>query len=115
MPKIHGNDVMGPYRYQLVLQLPGDSTQDLEDLVVLEESLMESFRGKPHKVDGHDFGSGTMNVFIHTNDPVAAFVIAKQAIYPLELSKLRAAYRSLLEDEYMPIWPEGTEEDFRLL
>jgi len=88
---------------------------DFDDLVVLEDSLIESFRRTPHIVDGHDFGSGTMNIFIHTDEPEVAFAIAKQAIYPVELPKLKAAYRSFNTDRYTWLWPREAAVAFNLL
>jgi hypothetical protein len=46
-------------KYQLVLQWPGVSTADYDRLLSLEEAIR----------DGHDFGSGEMNIFIHTDNP----------------------------------------------
>lgn len=106
---------MAHHKFQVVLQLPGSSAEDFDDLVLLEESLIEGFRRTPHVIDGHDFGSGTMNIFIHTNDPRAAFAIAVKAIYPVELPKLKAAYRSFSADTYEWLWPEECTEEFRLL
>ena len=106
---------MTPHKFQLVLQFPGSTPEDFDDLVVLEDSLIESFRRTPHVVDGHDIGSGTMNIFIHTDDPKAAFAIATQAIYPVELPKLKAAYRSFAGDDYEWLWPQDYTEEFRLL
>jgi hypothetical protein len=59
-------------KYQLVLQFFGDSLQDYDALVALEDRLIEALESA-HVVDGHDFGSGEMNIFVHTNDPIAAF------------------------------------------
>ena len=55
-----------------------------------------------------------MNIFIHTDEPEAAFAIAKQAIFPVELPKLKAAFRSLDNDEYTCLWPVQGCGEFRL-
>jgi hypothetical protein len=77
--------------------------------------MIESFRPTQHTVDGHDFGSGTMNIFIHTDSPESAFAIAKQSIYPVELPKLKAAYRSFDSDGFTWLWPTGATGEFQVL
>lgn len=106
---------MQDLNYQLVLQLPGITQQDFELLVSLEESLTDSLDGTPHEVDGHDFGSGTMNIFIDTNDPVGAFALVKEIVSPKEYPMLKAAYRSFGEDNYKLIWPGNSNEGFNLI
>ena len=58
--------------YQLVLQIPLDSLNDYDEMVALEEELIEPL-GRIGDVDGHDVGSGTMNVFILTDQPRQVF------------------------------------------
>ncbi len=105
---------MDDFRYQLVLQLPGDSIADFDALMALEDSLIKSFRDSPHQVDGHDFGSGTMNLFIDTNDPSGAFALAATTVSPERYPMLRAACRLFSEDEYRLIWPQDSKEGFEL-
>ena len=88
--------------------------QDFEDLIALEESL-DTLLSSDHEVDGHDFGSGQMNIFVITDDPVGAFGKAKSAVGPGDLSKLRAAYRPIDGEEYVTVWPEGSSEEFSIL
>lgn len=103
------------YKFQLVLQLPGTTQQDFDMLVSLEDSLTEALDATPHEVDGHDFGSGTGNIFIHTNDPIGAFDLTKNVVNPTDYPMLKAAYRSFEEDDYMLIWPEDSQEEFNLM
>lgn len=56
-------------KYQLVVQL-GDSCEGS----VREDMLTEELGDDLGYVDGHDWGSGTTNIFIHTDDPESAFV-----------------------------------------
>ena len=58
--------------YQLVLQFCGDSLQDLDELIALEDELIEQL-GDSADVDGHDVGSGETNIFIFTSDPKQTF------------------------------------------
>ncbi len=106
---------MDDCKYQLVLQLPGTSQRDFDLLVLLEESLADALDGTPHEVDGHDFGSGTCNIFIDTDEPIDAFALVKEIINPAEYPMLKAAYRSFEEDDYTLIWPEDSKEEFNLI
>jgi hypothetical protein len=102
-------------KYQLVLQLPGETIDEFEQLLQLEDALLEMLEDQPHVVDGHDFGSGTMNLFIDTDDPQAAFALARQIIDPVRYPALKAAFRAFDEDDYTLIWPEGSTEEFQLI
>jgi hypothetical protein len=106
---------MADFKYQLVLQLPGHTRQDFDALVALEDAVAEALEGTPHELDGHDFGSGTGNIFIDTNDPAGAFALAKQIVRPAEHPGLKAAYRAFEEDEYTLLWPEKTDQTFELM
>lgn len=102
------------HRFQLVLQLPVTPQQDFDVLLSLEESLADALDGTHHEIDGHDFGSGTGNIFIHTNDPIGAFDLTKKFVDLKGFSRMRAAYRSFEEDDYKLIWPEDSNEEFDL-
>ncbi len=103
------------HKFQLVLQLPGNTQEDFEAVVGLEESLADALEGTPHEVDGHDFGSGTGNIFVDTNDPIGAFELTKEVANLAEYPNLKAAYRSFDEDDYTLIWPENSNEEFNLI
>ena len=60
----------------LVLQWDVDDageTDDLDALVAMEDALEASLPTACGSVDGHDLGSGEMNLFVLTDEPVAAF------------------------------------------
>jgi hypothetical protein len=59
-------------RYQIVLQLPGDSLANLDALVALEDQLIDELEGVA-QVDGHDIGSNEGNIFIVTGKPIDTF------------------------------------------
>ena len=65
--------------FQLVLQFRGDSLDDFDVMVALEEELMEEL-GDSADVDGHDVGSGETNIFIFTSDPTGTFDRAKPVL-----------------------------------
>jgi hypothetical protein len=60
------------WRYQLLYQLgfmDGDREQ-LNNVIELESQLIDATADDPiAEVDGHDAGSGTMNIFLLTNAP----------------------------------------------
>lgn len=64
-----------------------------------------------HEVDGHDFGSGQMNVFIHTDMPTVAFEAARSILESWGMrSDFRAAFRDAEGEEFTVLWPPGLAE-----
>lgn len=94
-------------RYQLVLQWSAAS-QDDHDVVVAMTDDLEQALIEVANVDGWDFGSGEMNIFIYTDEPLAAL---DQARAILEMhgrwSGVRAAYRDVEGDGFTVLWPKG--------
>src|SRR5687768_12923137 len=98
--------------YQLVIQFAGDSSADLDSMVELEEVLAEALDDIA-EVDGHDVGSGEINIFILTSDPVATFSRAKPTLKKFKyLHAATAAYREIDGENYTVIWPEGSRQKF---
>jgi hypothetical protein len=80
---------------------------DYDRLLALEEEIQRGL-GDLGEVDGHDIGSGEMNIFIHTDDPQSAFQRAKVLLRGKDaLEQLKAGYRDFDEDDYVPIYPKG--------
>lgn len=103
-----------PMKYQLVLQMFGDSLRDYDALIALEDRLAKALRPS-HLVDGHDFGSGEMNIFVHSNDPKAAFSILRSVIPAGMLGRsMKAGYREIAGEDYAVIWPPGSIERFEV-
>ena len=97
-------------KYQLVLQFRGDSLADFDALVALENRLIEDLGGSA-KVDGHDFGSGEMNIFILTSDPTATYSRVQRTLQSAGLLQpATAAYREVAGERYTVLWPEGQTE-----
>ena len=97
--------------YQLVMQLPVSEKTDFDRLLDLEGKLIIGM-GDPHLVEGHDLGAGEMNIFVHTSDPIAAFSRVRELVSFGDFPELRVAYRSVTNDEYTNLWPEGSKESF---
>ena len=91
---------------QLVLQFKtGEDLDSFDRLVRFEEELI-TIIGKTAEVDGHDFGSGEMNIFILTDDPVDTFSLTQQTGDSVRPSgKMKAAYRLLDREDYVCLWP----------
>jgi hypothetical protein len=101
---------MSKYKYQLVLQFAAIEIADFDSLVSFEGHLIDVLRAFA-KVDGHDFGYGEFNIFILTDYPVKTF----EAAEGLRRSELPTytpivAYRELLSEEYIVLWPPGQTE-----
>ena len=73
---------------------------------VLSEKLSEN-----SEIDGHDAGSGEMNIFIHTDNPVATFKEVMSALGSRDFwVNARVAYREIANDKYSVLWPEDLTE-----
>jgi len=100
-------------KYQLVLQFPVTENFDFDALIELETKLTFEL-GRDHDVDGHDFGSGEMNIFIHTNSPNDAFEKAIVLLGDQFASTLKAAYRLVGSDQFTWLHPAANEEVFHV-
>ena len=100
-------------RHILVLQWLGSSEADFEELVKMEDELERSL-SEYASVDGHDFGSGEMNIFIETDQPERAFAEVEVILshWP-RWADVRAAHREGTGDTYTVLWPLG-QTDFRV-
>ena len=59
------------------------------------------------RVDGHDAGSGEMNIFVHTDDPVAAFNEVKSTLGSCDFwVDARVAYREVAKSGFTILWPK---------
>lgn len=97
-------------KYQLVLQFPSSTIQDFDWLIETEERL-EAALGGSALVDGHDMGSGGMNLFIHTDDPEGTFKSAQTLLGDSgRVASMAAAYRELAGEDYSILWPPGRTE-----
>jgi len=96
-------------KYNFVVQIPSDSPEDYDGMIALEDEFIELLVDVA-EVDGHDVGSGTMNIFIFTDSPQEVFEICK---LPLEsrgmLEQVRIAYRTVDDDDsdYVVLHPKG--------
>jgi hypothetical protein len=87
-------------QYQVVLQLPASSIKDYDEMVELEEAIRGSLETLGI-VDGHDAGSGEMNIFILTNHPMPAFERIKQILGTRDfMPDLKVAFRVVGKDEF---------------
>jgi hypothetical protein len=100
---------MKKVEYQLVLQFPCNSMEDLDAVVALEDALIAELPGSLADVDGHDSGSGEANIFILTSQPIETFERAHAIVSGSSgLARvLRAAYRRLDAEQYAVLWPPG--------
>jgi hypothetical protein len=103
----HDSDV----RYQLVLQWSSASVAGGYDTLVEVEDLLIAKLRDQTKVDGHDIGSGEMNIFILTNDPKACFENVRATLQSHEmLASIRVAYREVSGNKYVILWPKDLTE-----
>jgi len=93
--------------YQLVLQWPGSTLENYDEMSALEERLDRGLTGDGI-VDGHDEGESETNIFIITENPKDTFAEVKSLIgdHP-RWKEIRAAYRELEGEKYTVLWPKG--------
>ena len=100
-------------KYELVLQFrmnDGDLRQF--DAITARESEMEKWLEPDAEVDGHDSGSGEMNIFLHTDRPVETFERAKLLIDSRPgVGEVQIAYQSMDSvGDYVILWPPELRE-----
>ncbi len=94
-------------KYQLVLQLPASSIKNYDEMVELEETIMRSL-GNLGNVDGHDAGSGEMNIFILTDNPKSVFDRIRELLGTRDfMPDLKVAFRVIGKDEFTVLYPAG--------
>lgn len=98
-------------KYQLVIQFAASSVEDFDAMVELEDEI-ENILGSDHVLDGHDIGSGEMNIFIHTNDPSQALSLIKTTERLNNFENFVAAFREFKNETYEVLWPKNYEREF---
>jgi hypothetical protein len=97
--------------FQLVFQVSEScalTSLDFEDDIARALGNPLEDRSHPHLVDGNSIGGGTIEFFIHTVDPHAAFELCKPLLSSAGLlSTLVVGYRRFTEEAYTVIWPPG--------
>jgi hypothetical protein len=97
-------------KYILVLQWPGTSEADFDALTSMEDLLEADLPAAHGFVDGHDFGAGEMDIFVHTERPLEAFQDAMTSLgTDPRWADVRAAYRPVDGERYVFVWPETLE------
>ena len=97
-------------KYLLVLQWPAASIKDYDTLVEIENLLTESLC-KDSDVDGHDAGSGEMNIYINTDNPAATFQEIQTTLGSRDFwVDARVAYRDASKSKYTVLWPKDLAE-----
>jgi len=111
--RISSNVMPNKMKYQLTIQLEA-SNEGEYDLLIQVEDKIENLLGTAHEVDGHDFGSGEMNIFILTNNPNEAFELLKNYLVTKFNNVLKVAYRELEGEKYYVLWPKGFIGEFEV-
>ena len=97
-------------KYQVVIQFPEALYSNLDWIADIEDRLDECLINA--EVDGHDIGSGEVNIFIHSDDLMNTFQLAKN-IFKEEgavFEHIKIAYREIGTNDYICLWPEDLRE-----
>ena len=100
---------MTEFTHQLVVQFAGDDITDFDSMIELEDDLMSGL-GDKHLVDGHDVGSGEVNIFVLTTDPDIACAEVKDLLSDDQKRVAKIAFRSVASDDYKVLWPPGLDK-----
>jgi hypothetical protein len=93
--------------YQLVLQWPASSIDDYDTMISVEDSLIEGLSDEA-EVDGHDGGSGEVNIFVLAHEPAKLFERIKAILNDCGVwSDVRIAYRCVEGNDYTILWPKN--------
>ena len=97
-------------KYQLVIQFPEALRGGVDLLIKLEDILEANL--ETSEVDGHDIGSGEMNIFIYTDEPEVTFNEIKNLFESEKevVCNMKAAYRDAEKGEFICIWPKELRE-----
>jgi hypothetical protein len=99
-------------KFQMALQFKEELGFD--KLIEMEDLIRKHF-DQEADIDGHDIGSGEMNIFIYTNFPED--LLKKILVLPelqTEISEMKAAYRKIHGNIYTCMWPT-TLKSFNIL
>ena len=95
-----------------MLQFPVSTEREFEAIISLETALIAHFATLA-EVDGHDAGSGEMNIFIFTDNPTTTFESIRQLVENQQSPPCRAAaFRKIDENEFTIIWPKDSTQKF---
>jgi hypothetical protein len=96
-------------RFKLVLQWPCSDLAGYDAMIELETALESVLVGGAF-LDGHDAGSGEMNIFIHTDRPEETLAAIRQSgLLVGWAASYKAAYRPRLEEGWTILHPPGLE------
>jgi hypothetical protein len=91
--------------YQVVFQWRIVDQDPLDFIVDMEETI-EAALSNHHVVDGHDFGCGEGNVFVHTDNPERCMAeMASHLVNDVRFANVKVGYRKFTDEEYSPLWP----------
>lgn len=97
-------------KYEMILQWPVASIEDYDRVIEIEELLIDNLQGNC-EVDGHDGGSGEMNIFIFTNEPAETFNEIRTLLENhCAWDKIRVAYRAVKETRHIVLWPSDLHD-----
>jgi hypothetical protein len=97
------------------MQWPYLEQSDFDHLIAFENLLESRLPRRLARVDGHDIGSGEMNIFVFTDKPQKALEECRSLIRSARIAeRLSAAFRERDGEEYTRLWPVESTEPFKV-
>jgi len=109
---------MNPVRNTIIIQFTAvGAAEEWERLIQIEEVLIQAFSQNGHaKVDGHDFGNDTVNIFVFPRGSWdSAITIIKAHLKHHNVLDEALIIRRLKSGRYNVAWPEKFDGDFERL
>jgi hypothetical protein len=102
-------------REALIVQFQTDGRpEDYDGLISIEDALIQAFaQNGAAEVDGHDFGSGTMNIFVFRRDSWARVIeiVTAHLKHHGVLERATIAKR-LASGSHVIVWPARADGEF---
>lgn len=90
--------------FQITIKFEASTLDDFDEKIIWETKLIELL-GDRHEVDGHDFGEGEMNIYVHSEAPKQAFELIKSSsLWNPEASCIEVTYRSINSEISKLLW-----------
>lgn len=106
---------MNDYLYQFVIQIIGGLVDDYDSCMAVYYTINDTVPYPSNEIDGYDFGSGTMNIFIDTNDPKQLLADLTNKSLVISGTNIICAYKTIDDEDYTVIWPPNGSSSFEIL
>ncbi len=95
-------------KYQLVIQF-SENSMKFDEIIKFENIIADELT-EMAEVDGHDIGSGEINIFIFTDNPKFSFKKIKNILNANKIDNFNVAYRDIRKENYVILYPNNLKK-----